>query len=218
MPQLLCEKLTYGEASVIVEGGGRDEAGKQKDLYMKGIFVEGGIRNHNQRVYPVSEIRKAVGQITEQMKKGETIWGEADHPEGLTINLDRISHMITEMWMEDSKGFGKLKIIPTPVGNVVRTLIECGGKLGVSSRGSGNVNESTGEVSEFEIITVDIVARPSAPNAYPSAVYERKIYEIFNSKRGAIVEDLAEAVRHDPKAQQHFKKEVLDWMDKALKA
>ena len=104
------------------------------------------------------------------------------------------------------------------MGNICRTLIECGGKLGVSSRGSGNVNESSGEVSDFEIITVDIVARPSAPNAYPNAVYERKMYDIFNSNRGSVVEDLATAVKIDPKAQKYLKEELLRWMDKALKA
>jgi len=219
MSYLLTERLNWDQAQILLEGGGTDkETGKPKDLYMKGIFIEGGVKNHNQRVYPVNEIRAAVDLINDTVRKGETIWGEADHPEGLQLNLDRVSHMSTELWMDGSKGFGKLKIVPTPMGNICRTLIECGGKLGVSSRGSGNVNESNGEVSEFEIITVDIVARPSAPNAYPNAVYERKIYDIFNSNRGGIVEDLSTSVKIDPKAQKYLKEEVLRWMDKALKA
>lgn len=218
MSHLLMEKLNWDEANMLVEGGGVDQtSGKPKDLFMKGIFIQGDVKNHNQRVYPVYEIEKAVRQINESIKRGESIWGEADHPEGLQINLDRVSHMITEMWMEGCNGYGKLKVVPTPMGNIVRTLIECGGKLGVSSRGSGNVNESNGKVSDFEMITVDIVARPSAPNAYPNPVFERKIYDIFNTKRGSIVENLSTAVKYDEKAQKYLKQEVLLWMEKALK-
>ena len=216
---LLTERLNWDQAQILVEGGGTDqETGKPKDLYMKGIFIQGDARNHNQRVYPVNEIRTAVDHVNDCIRKGETVWGEADHPEGLQINLDRVSHMITEMWMDGRNGIGKLKIVPTPMGNIVRTLVECGGKLGVSSRGSGNVNESNGEVSDFEIITVDIVARPSAPNAYPQAVFERQMFDILNQKYGGKVHDLASAVTYDPKAKKHLKEEVRRWMDKALKA
>jgi len=215
---LLQETRSWDGAQLLKEGGGTDDTGKRKDLFLKGIFLEGGIKNHNQRVYPVSEINRAVNHVQKLIESGETVWGEADHPEGLTINIERVSHMITNMWMDGSRGMGKLKIIDTPLGNIVRTMIECGGKLGVSSRGSGNVNESDGSVSEFEIVTVDIVARPSAPHAYPNAVYERKIVDILSSRRGHVVNDLTEAVRHDPKAQKHLQKEVLNWMDKIFKA
>ncbi len=216
--EILAERLTWNQAGIITEGGGFDESGKPKELFMKGIFIQGGVRNHNQRTYPLHEIKNAVGQINESIARGETIWGEADHPEGLTINLDRISHMITDLRMEGQNGIGKLKIINTPLGNLCRTLIECGGKLGVSSRGSGNVNESSGEVSDFEIITVDIVARPSAPEAYPNAVYERRLSDAFLSRRGHVLGDLAEAVRHDPKAQKYLREEVLTWMNKNLRS
>jgi hypothetical protein len=174
---------------------------------MNGIFIQGGVRNLNERVYPVQEIRRAVDNVNEILMKGESVLGEADHPEELNINLDRVSHMITKMWMDGPNGFGKLKILPTPMGNIVTTLLESGVKLGVSSRGSGNVTDD-GEVSDFQIVTVDIVARPSAPNAYPKAVYEAK-----NSKRGSIIEDLAHAVQHDQKAQKHLTKELLDWIN-----
>ena len=111
--------------------------------------------------------------------------------------------MITDMWMDDTNGMGKLKIIPTPMGNLIRTLIESGVKLGVSSRGVGNVDDR-GEVSGFEIITVDVVARPSAPNAYPKPVYES-----LNTKRGRILEDLANAAVTDPMAMRFLKTEML---------
>jgi hypothetical protein len=206
MKTKLLETLTPDQTRMVVETKENSTGGK--DLYMKGIFIQGGCRNHNQRVYPVNEISKAVDQINECIRRGESILGEADHPEELTINLDRVSHVITEMRMDGNNGLGKLKIIPTPMGNIIRTLLECDVKLGVSSRGSGNVDGS-GYVSDFEIITVDIVAKPSAPEAYPRAVYEALNY----AKRGVIVEELAEAVRHDPKAQKYLREELLGWIN-----
>jgi hypothetical protein len=208
MALILTERMNFDEAKCLVEGGGLNEAGKPKDLYMRGIFVQGGVKNHNQRVYPVNEIRSAVDQINETLRRGESVLGEADHPEELNINIDRVSHMITEMYMDGPNGMGKLKILPTPMGNIVRTLLENGVKLGVSSRGSGNVDEG-GAVSDFEIVTVDVVARPSAPEAYPKAVYEA----LNMRRRGSVVEDLAQAVIHDPKAQSHLAKELLNWIN-----
>lgn len=201
---LLTERLSFDQAGIVVES---EKEGDGKSLYMKGIFIQGGVRNLNERVYPVREITSAVEHINEVLRKGESVLGECDHPEELTINLDRVSHMITSMWMDGNSGIGKLKILPTPMGNIVKTLIESGVKLGVSSRGSGNVN-SHGEVSDFEIVTVDIVARPSAPNAYPKPVYEAR-----NARRGATIEDLAQAVSHDPKAQKHLHTELLNWIN-----
>jgi hypothetical protein len=207
MERFLTERLTYDQANIQVESLAPEFDGAPKQLYMNGIFIQGGVRNLNERVYPVSEIRRAVDNVNEILNKGESVLGEADHPEELNINLDRVSHMITKMWMDGPNGFGKLKILPTPMGNIVRTLLESGVKLGVSSRGSGNVTDD-GEVSDFQIVTVDIVARPSAPNAYPKAVYEAK-----NGKRGSIIEDLAHAVQHDKKAQKHLTKELLEWIN-----
>lgn len=178
-----------------------------KDLYMSGIFIQGNKRNQNQRVYPVNEIGKAVTSLTEKIKGGYSVLGEADHPDDLNINLDRVSHQITEMRMNGSDGIGKLKMLPTPMGNVCKTLLESGVKLGVSSRGSGNVDGS-GNVSEFEIITVDIVANPSAPDAYPSPIYER----MMNSRRSNTIWDVATSVNHDDAAQKHLKEEVLNFI------
>ena len=207
MANFLSEAMTFDQAQVLLEGGGLNDSGKPKDLYMRGIFVQGGVKNHNQRVYPVQEIRRAVEQLNEVLRRGESILGEADHPEELNINLDRVSHMITEMYMDGANGIGKLKVLPTPMGNIVRTLLESGVKLGVSSRGSGNVTES-GDVSDFEIVTVDVVARPSAPAAYPKAVYEA-----FNMRRGAITQDIAEAMTHDPKAQKYLQNELVNFIN-----
>lgn len=202
MTRLITESLTFDQAGMIVEADGPDGEGKQRSLYLKGVFIQGGVRNFNERVYPMREIHKAVEKLNEEITHGSVL-GECDHPEELTINLDRVSHIITQMWMEGNNGMGKLKIIPTPKGNIIRTLVECEAKLGVSSRGVGNVDDR-GEVSGFEIITVDIVAKPSAPNAFPKPVYES-----LNTKRGRIIEDLSKAAVHDPMAMQFLKKEML---------
>jgi len=200
MAKYLKENLTYDSARIIVES-----SGDGKDLHMKGIFIQGGVKNANQRVYPVNEIANAVGTINEQIKGGNSVLGEVDHPDDLKINLDRVSHVITEMWMDGPNGFGKLKIIPTPMGNIVKTMLENGVKLGVSSRGSGNVNESTGHVSDFEIVTVDIVAQPSAPNAYPTAIYEG----LLNMRGGHRTLEVAAEVGSNQKVQKYLKEHVV---------
>ena len=169
----------------------REEGTDLKTLYMKGIFIQGGVKNANERIYPVNEIENAVDTLNKQISEGYSVLGEVDHPDDLKINLDRVSHMITSMWMDGANGFGKLKILPTPMGQLVRTMLESGVKLGVSSRGSGNVNDMDGRVSDFEIITVDIVAQPSAPNAYPKAIYE----SLMNMKHGHKVLEIAKDVQ-----------------------
>ena len=198
----LQENLTFDQANVVLEN---DNEGK--DLYMKGIIIQGGIRNANQRVYPVSEIGRAVKTLNDQITGGYSVLGEVDHPEGLNINIDRVSHMITETWMDGDNGYGKLKILPTPMGNLVKTMLESGVKLGVSSRGSGNVMEDgSGEVSDFEIITVDVVAQPSAPGAYPTPIYEH----IMNTQGGYKAFELAKATQEDQKAQKYLKESLVN--------
>jgi len=203
MALYLKEHLTFDRANMIVESvkEGNDEL---KTLYMKGIFIQGGVKNANERVYPVSEIETAVDTLNKQIQEGYSVLGEVDHPDDLKINLDRVSHMITNMWMDGANGFGKLKILPTPMGQLVKTMLESGVKLGVSSRGSGNVNDMDGKVSDFEIITVDIVAQPSAPNAYPKAIYE----SLMNMKHGHKVLDIAREARGDKKVQSYLAGEV----------
>ena len=159
--QYLRENLSFDQARVVLESDDKDG----KSLYLKGIAIQGGIRNANQRVYPVDEITNAVKTLNDQIQNGYSVLGEVDHPDDLKVNLDRVSHMITDMWMDGPNGYGKMKILPTPMGNLIRTMLESGVKLGVSSRGSGNVDDRSGEVADFEIITVDIVAQPSAPGA-----------------------------------------------------
>jgi len=207
---LLTERLTFDQAGLEVLT--EDTKNGEKNLYMQGTFIQGGIKNHNNRIYPVNEIQSVVDTITEQLSKGESVLGEADHPDELKINLSRVSHVLTKMWMNGNNGAGKLRILPTPMGNIIKTLLECGVKLGVSSRGSGSIGQD-GKVSDFEIVTVDIVARPSAPDAYPVAVYET----MNGRRRGRTIEDLATAVKHDSNAQKYLVKELSDWIQ-SLKA
>ena len=206
MSTSLQEHLTFSQANIVTESV--EEANGGKSLYMKGIFIEGDVRNQNNRIYTKEEIHNAVKAITEKIKNGYSVLGEADHPDDLNINLDRVSHIITEMDTDGANGIGKLKLLPTPMGNICKTLIESGCNLGVSSRGSGNVDDK-GIVKDFEIITVDIVANPSAPNAYPDPIYER----IMNHKRGNVLMDVASAVKHDERAQRYLKDEVTHFIE-----
>jgi len=203
MALYLRENLTFDKAGMIVESV-KEGDGDLKTLYMKGIFIQGGVKNANERIYPVHEIENAVETLNKQVSEGYSVLGEVDHPDDLKINLDRVSHMITSMWMDGPNGIGKLKILPTPMGQLVRTMLESGVKLGVSSRGSGNVNDMDGKVSDFEIITVDIVAQPSAPNAYPKAIYE----SLMNMKHGHKVLEIAKDARGNKQIQKYLGEEV----------
>ena len=201
MANKLYEYLSFDKAHVqLLE---EDNKTGGKDLCMKGIFIQGDVRNQNQRVYPIREIARAVNSITEKLSSGQSVMGELDHPEELSINLDRVAHLITEMWMDGADGYGKLKIVPTPMGNIVKTLLQSGAKLGVSSRGSGNVGDD-GAVSDFEIITVDIVAQPSAPNAFPRTIYE----SLFNMKGGSRVMGTAREALTEAAAQKQLVKDI----------
>ena len=199
MKPFLTESLSFDQAQIETV-----KVNEGKDLYMKGIFIEGGVKNANQRVYPQHEIARAVQNLHEQISKGYSVLGEVDHPTNLRINLDRVSHMITEMWLDGAKGCGKMKILPTPMGKIVSVMIISGVKLGVSSRGSGDVNESSGTVSNFDIVTVDIVAQPSAPSAYPTAVYEG----LMNMKGGHRILEMAKDLNNDQQVQKYLATEV----------
>ena len=187
MKNYLRENLSFDQAQLVLESTEDDKGGKT--LHLNGICIQGDIKNQNQRVYPSSEIARAVKTVNDQIAGGYSVLGEVDHPEDLRINLDRVSHMITKMWMDGPNGYGKLKLLPTPMGV----------KLGVSSRGSGDV-DGDGKVKGFEIITVDVVAQPSAPGAYPTPVYEG----LMNTKGGYQAFRIAQEVQGDPKAQQYI--------------
>lgn len=203
---VLIERLSHNQAKVksrIVEG---DDGAK--NMFMEGIFVQGNVKNANQRVYPVNEIANAVESVQKKIDEGFPVLGECDHPPELTVNVDRVSHIIESMWMDGPNGYGKLKIVPTPMGNIIRTLIESGATLGVSSRGSGEVDPS-GEVKNFEIVTVDIVAQPSAPEAYPKAIYEG----LMNMRGGYQTWQLAQNVQQDKVAQKYLSEQLIKFIN-----
>jgi len=202
--QVLQEYLSPEKSRTIVESV--DDGHGKKNLYMSGVFIQGDIKNANERIYPVNEISIAVKTMREIINEHGGILGEVDHPDDLKINLDRVSHTIVGIDMEGPNGIGKLKILPTPMGQLISTMLENGVKLGVSSRGSGNVDEATGKVSDFEIVTVDIVAQPSAPNAYPKAIYEG----LMNMRHGhRVIDNLKGAnLAKDARVQKFLKEEV----------
>ena len=199
----LREDLTYNQARIQVFEE-QDAGTGGKNLYLKGICIEGDKRNANERVYPLHEIRKAVETVNEQIRDGNSVLGEVDHPDDLKINLDRVCHSVEGMWMDGHAGCGKLKILPTPMGELIKTLLTSGVKLGVSSRGSGNVDDRTGHVSDFEIVTIDVVAQPSAPNAYPQAIYEGMI----NMKHGHRILEMAREAGEDDRVRKYLAREV----------
>jgi hypothetical protein len=198
--QILIERMLPNKANLIIE-----ENAKTQSSYLSGIFMEGDITNGNGRIYPKAEILSAVNNVNKRIAEGLTVYGELNHPDNLTIDLNSVSHIITEMHMDGGNAMGKAKILNTPKGLIVKAILEGGGKLGVSSRGSGNVVEGT--VSGFSLVTVDIVATPSAPNAYPNHVMEA-----LNGETKVMT--LAESMVNDPKAQKFFKEELFKAFEK----
>ena len=201
--ELLVETLSYEQGNLIQEA-----SADGKNLYLSGCFMESEVRNRNGRIYPLSEMQAAVHKLNESIKNDGGIFGELDHPNSLTISSDRISHVITDIRLEGNQVFGRAKILPTPMGQIAKVLIsESGVKMGVSSRGAGDVNES-GIVSGFNLITIDIVTQPSCQSAYPTSIYE----SLDDSIKGRRILSLAEQIQEDKDAQKHLVMEVKRWL------
>jgi len=152
------------------------EDGK-KNVFIEGVFLQGGIKNRNGRMYPVETLAKEVERYNEAYVKSGRALGELGHPEGPQINLDRVSHLITNLRQEGNNFIGKAKLMDTPFGNIAKGLVSEGVKLGVSSRGMGSLKltkEGINEVqSDFYLATAaDIVADPSAPDAFVNGIME----------------------------------------------
>lgn len=184
----------------------KDGPGK---VYLEGIAIQGEKQNHNGRVYPRKEIGAAVEKLNEQITKFGPVIGECDHPEGLSTSVARGSHLIERMWMDGDNGQARFLVVPVGLGQIVEGFIRAGARLGVSSRGSGNV-DSRGYVSDFDIVTIDVVANPSAPDAFPRPIIESAV----GTEQGRRVLTLTEAVRHDKSAQRYLKRELLRFIDK----
>jgi hypothetical protein len=155
-----------------------EEKDGKKHLYIEGVFLQSEIKNRNGRIYPLSVLEKEVGRYNEEYVKTGRALGELGHPDGPTVNLDRVSHRITSLKAEGKNFMGKAQILATPMGNIARNLLEEGVKLGVSSRGMGSIDrqESASYVmDDFMLATAaDIVADPSAPDAFVNGIMEGK--------------------------------------------
>lgn len=196
--QLLIERFTPAEAALV------ESRDAEKNIYLAGRMMAAEQKNLNGRNYPHAEIARAVATINEKCKEGAYVMGELNHPDNLSIDLKNVSHIITEAYMDGNNAVGKCKILNTPSGLIVQNLIAGGVKLGVSSRGTGNVTNE-GMVEDFNFVTVDIVAQPSGPGCYPDVVRE----SVENHK----LRTLAEAVIEDQKAQKYFTAEIKKFID-----
>ena len=184
------------------------EDGK-KNYKIKGVFMQADIKNRNGRVYPMETLQKEVGRYNKEYIKENRAYGELGHPDGPTVNLERASHMITALYPDGKNFIGEAKVLSTPMGNIVKNLMDEGGKLGVSSRGMGSLEQRNGANyvgKDFYLATAaDIVADPSAPNAFVEGIMEGKEW-VWNN--GALVEaELVELRRKfDVKKRQRVAK------------
>ena len=164
------------------------EGGKKK-YKIKGIFMQADIKNRNGRIYPMEVLQKEVQRYNKDQINENRAYGELGHPEGPTINLERASHMITALYPDGKNFIGEAKILETPMGGIVKSLMDEGAKLGVSSRGMGSLDQKNGANyvrNDFYLATAaDIVADPSAPNAFVEGIMEGKEW-VWNN--GAILE------------------------------
>lgn len=195
--QFLKENIDRKEVSIVKEDV---DASGEKKLYITGPFLQGNVLNKNGRVYPTEMLAMSVEKFMAK-KKGVGIPGELNHPMGVEINLDRISHYITELKMDGNNGIGKALIASTDKGRHAAALINDGMVLGVSTRGLGKLSESKkGEkvVSEFDLVTVDLVADPSAPDAYVESLMESLQYYIKENGEAVLannVDELLDSVK-----------------------
>ena len=169
--KLICELTESVDYELIEEG-----AGKSKQYFIEGIFMQSEQKNKNGRIYPKEVLQKEVKRYNKEYVEPKRAFGELGHPDGPTVNLDRVSHMITEL-VEDGKNFlGRAKILDTPNGQIVKSLIDEGARLGVSSRGMGTLKpDKKAQIvqDDFYLATAaDIVADPSAPNAFVEGIME----------------------------------------------
>ena len=181
----------------------KDDSGK-KNYKIKGIFMQGNIKNRNGRVYPTDVLEKEIKRYDDKFIKNNRAYGELGHPEGPTVNLDRVSHMVTSLDRDGDNFIGEAKIMSTPMGNIVKNIMDEGGTLGVSSRGMGSLEQRNGAnyvKNDFMLAAAaDIVADPSAPNAFVQGIMEGKEWVWNNGllkevQMEEIVDDIQEGVR-----------------------
>lgn len=170
MAKLITEDL-FNDFSILTEGS------NNKDLKIEGVFMQSEVKNGNGRIYPKSIVERETGLYQEKIKAKQST-GEAEHPQSPEIGLDRISHLIEKLEMDGNNVYGKAKILNTEKGKQIKALLEGGVNLGVSSRGIGSLNKNRVVNDDYKLITVDIVSKPSAPDAYVNGILESKEYII----------------------------------------
>ena len=182
----------------------QDEKTGKKDYKIKGIFMQADIKNRNGRIYPMEILQKEVKRYNKDYINEKRAFGELGHPDGPTVNLERASHMITALYPDGKNFIGEAKILSTPMGEIVKNLMDDGAKLGVSSRGMGSLDQKNGANyvrNDFYLATAaDIVADPSAPNAFVEGIMEGKEWVWNNGllkevDMQEIVEDIESSVR-----------------------
>ena len=198
----LMSESTLQDVEYITE---EKEDGK-KNYKIKGVFMQADIKNRNGRVYPMETLQKEVARYNKQYIKEKRAFGELGHPDGPTVNLERASHMITDLYPDGKNFIGEAKILSTPMGEIVKTLMDEGAKLGVSSRGMGSLEQKKDGASyvrdDFYLATAaDIVSDPSAPNAFVEGIMEGKEW-VWN--HGALME--AELVEMKERINQRARK------------
>jgi len=209
--QLLVEQILPQEGNIITEVASNIDSNGVRNVWLQGVFMQAVIQNRNGRIYPLSEIANAVKTACGIISELGGIFGELDHPENLQINMDRISHVITELYMDGSNAIGKAKLLDTPMGLIAKELARSGVRYGISSRGAGNLNESK-TVSQYHFITADLVAIPSAAGALPKPVFEA----LELSKHGSNIITLSESIKEDNDAQKYFKKAIMDFLNEGV--
>lgn len=199
-------KNVISEANEVVNNQGKNG----KHWHLKGIFMQAEIENLNGRIYPLDEMTREVKGMEQRIHEGHMVFGELDHPEDLVVNLANSSHFIKEIHMDGNNAVGDIQILDTvPAGKIVCGLLETPEvHVGVSSRGTGIVDEYTSIVDDFKLITIDIVAVPSAQDATPMAVFEN----LRSPKGQMLVDAAANCIRTNHAHTQELNEDIVKWL------
>ncbi len=217
----LISEVTFNDISPVITEA---KDGNGKDYFIEGVFMQGAIQNRNGRMYPMETLQKEVDRYNDQFVSKNRAYGELGHPDGPTINLERVSHMIKSLKNEGNDIVGKAKIMDTPYGKIVKSLIDEGAQLGVSSRGMGSLKQNSEGINEvqgdFQLATAgDIVADPSAPNAFVNGVMEG-VEWIYDAASGSwqsqqVIEEIQNTGKISARELQERK---LEFFNKFLKS
>lgn len=220
--KFLREFVSHDDVQAFTESVGEGET-KEKQHYLKGVFLQATVKNRNGRRYKRNILESQVKEFTEQKIDTKRAMGELSHPSNVEINLDKVSHLITELYMDGDVGYGVAKVLDTPMGKITKALIDGGVQLGMSTRGVGTLEgDLVGD--DFKLITVDIVADPSAPTAFVEGILENKNYivtstgEIVEAAVNQLKKNMDKAVRENRYDRTSFSKEVLNYLDSFMKS